>query len=778
MSRPPDGGGSESFDAADEDGDRSGRDAPGGRDASGGRDARGDDAPAPGEVEAADEMDRVAVSDPVAVRGQLEADEPSPGTTDGRARAAVTLPRREKGTPGPIARLRARVAGSASGGTMLVLALLVGLVTGLLAVGLIQVVRLVQSAVWGPSPGFLRILLIPAVGGVVVGLVVRYYAPETGGGGIAAVMTSIALQGGRMRPRVPLTKLLVSGVSLGTGASGGREGPIVQIGGGIASLVGRLVALDEERKRTLIAAGTAAGIGASFNAPIAGMLFAIEIIVRSYSVRSIQVIVVASVAASVTARQILGDSLIYRPAEIFSVGGPQEYVLYAGLGLAAVALGIMLARGEHLVWTVTSRWSLSPPVLTGLGGLAVGILALGMPEILGSGDGLPPIAGAEREPILAMLSGGFGTGWAAAGFLLLLAIVKTCSTSISIGTGSSVGFFTPAVFIGAALGGAFGHAAEVLLPGQQIQPGAYALVGMAAVLGSSSRAPLTGILLAFELTSDYELVLPLMLATGIATFVAERLDPESIDTLPLTRRGIVYSEPEDIDIMQTVQVGEIMTSEPDRLDVDASLPEVLDLFAATGNHGFPVVRDHERLVGVVTLSDLRRGDPDALDHEPTAGDLATRRPLTVTPQDPVFRAMRRMGSLDVGRLPVVDATDHGRLVGMVRRRDLVTAYQRAVTRSLGVQRRKDQSRLRDLGGARFVELTVATRAPAANRAVREIDWPARTVLTAVQRRGELVMPRGDTVLRPGDAVTVLADGDLAEDVRKLLRGEEQQVGGT
>ncbi len=696
----------------------------------------------------------------------------------GRARPSVALPRRGAGIPEPLARIRARVAGTTSDTTMLFLALLVGFVTGLFAVGLIEVVRVVQGTAWGGSPGVLRILLVPTLGGLVVGLVVRYYAPEAGGGGIAAVMTSIALQGGRMRARVPVTKLVLSGVSLGTGASGGREGPIVQIGGGIASLVGRLVALDEERKRTLIAAGAAAGIGASFNAPIAGMLFAIEIIVRSYSVRSIQVIVVASVAASVTARQILGDSLIYDVPREFRAGEPREYLLYAGLGLAAVALGIMLARGEHLVWTVTSRWNLSPPVLTALGGLAVGVLALGVPEVLGSGDGLPPLAGAEREPILAMLTGGFGTGWSAAGFLLLLAVVKTCSTSISIGTGSSVGFFTPAVFIGAALGGAFGHAAEALLPGQGIQPGAYALIGMAAVLGSSSRAPLTGILLAFELTSDYALVLPLMLATGIATLVAERLDEESIDTLPLTRRGIVYSEPEDIDIMQTVQVGEIMTDEPDRLDVDAHLPEILDLFAATGNHGFPVVRDGDRLVGVVTLADLRRGDPDALEHEPTAGELATRRPLTVTPQDPVFRAMRRMGSLDVGRLPVVDPADHGRLVGMVRRRDLVTAYQRAVTRSLGVQRRKDQSRLRDLGGARFVELTVADRAPAAGRAVREIEWPARTVLTAVQRRGELVLPRGDTVLEPGDAVTVLADGALAEEVRTLLRGQEHGAGGT
>jgi CIC family chloride channel protein len=675
------------------------------------------------------------------------------------------------------------VAPRTSDGIMLGLAAGVGLATGLLAVALIQFVGLVQRVAFGSAPGPLTIVAVTTLGGLLVGLLITYGMPELRGGGVTEVMEAIAVHGGRMRGMIVPGKLVASGLSLGTGASGGREGPIVQIGGAVGSLLGRVFALSEEQKRVLIAAGAAAGISASFNAPIGGMLFAIEVIIGGFRLRYLQVIVISSVAASVTAREILGEALIYDPPP-YELGAPAELVLFALVGLGAVLVGLALARGEHLAVRLADGLAVWPPLRTAAGGLVVGLVALLLPEVLGTGDDLPPVPGAVTEPIAAMLSGEFApqyglAGLAAAGLLVALLVAKLVTTCASIGTGAAVGSFSPAIFLGAALGGSIGHAATVVLPDAGIRPGALALVGMAAVLGASSRAPLTGVLIAFELTGSYGLVLPLMLATGIATLVSDRLDSRSIYTLPLHERGIPYGEPEDVDVLQTVRVGEVMTRNPRRLDVDAPLAELEQALDETGQHGFPVVRqggDGERLVGVVSLSDLEQAsagerpagaDPDRL----TVGDICSRTPVTVTPADPVFRAVRRMASLDVGRLPVVSEEDHGRLVGWLRRADIVRAYQRALHRSLGVQERQAGSRLRQLSGTQFVEATVMRDAPACGRTVREIEWPPRTLLTSIRRAGELVTPNGSTLLEAEDDVLALVDSDHVQELRNLLTGK-------
>jgi CIC family chloride channel protein len=611
---------------------------------------------------------------------------------------------------------------------------------------------------------------VPAVGGLIVGVLLTYLFPESSGSGVIQVMATISTRGGRFRSRVPLGGILTTGVALGTGASGGREGPIVHIGGSVGSLVGRLFAVGEDRMRTLVAAGAAAGIGASFNAPIGGMLFAIELLIGRFRSSALQSVVVASVVGSVTAREVIGPEIIYEPATPYTLIDWRELLLYALLGFAAALFGLAFLYGEDFAKQVFARLSLWPPLKVAIGGLGVGLVALLVPEVIGTGDHLPPIDGL-RDPIQAMLDGEVGTGYAAVGFLLLLAVAKLAATCLSIGSGNAVGTFAPAIFCGAALGGAIGHVAETLLPAAGVQPGAFALVGMAAVFAAAARAPLTAIVIAFELTGDYDLVLPLMLAAGLATFLADRLQPESVYTLPLRKRGIVYAESTDVDIMQVVRVGEIMTTRPDTLAADLTLDEAREQFRRTRHHGFPVI-DDGRLVGVCTLADLARVDEErhAVDSALTVGDVCTCQPLTVTPTDPVYRAVRRMAMIDVGRLPVVAAEDHGLLVGVVRRSDLVKAYQQAVSRSLAAQQRKQVRQLRDLSGAQFVEFRVAPDAPAAGLQVREVRWPSRTILTSVRRDGEVVMPNGDTRLQPDDEVTVLAELGHIEDVETLLAG--------
>jgi chloride channel protein, CIC family len=677
---------------------------------------------------------------------------------------------RRRGTHARLLTLRARVLARSGGDTVMVgLAVAVGVATGALAVALIAGIRLVQTLAFGtPSPAAL--LVAPFVGGLLVGLL-ALRVPSVAGGGVTPVMTAVALHGGRMRPAVAPAKLVASAVSLGTGASGGREGPIVQIGGAVASMLGRVFSLDDERMRTLIAAGAGAGIAASFNAPLTGIFFAIEIIIGGYRVPSLQTVVVTCVVASVTARQLVGSTITYQLLDPPQFGAASELAVYAVLGLAAAVVGVAFSRGEHLVARAASRSRVWPPLRTALGALSVGVISLALPEVFGAGEHLPASIGGVTEPVEEFLQGGFGTGYAAAGYAAALLLGKLVATCVSVGTGSSVGSFAPALFLGAALGSVFHHLGEGLFGAAPVDAGALALVGAAAVLAAAAHAPLTAILLAFELTNDYAMVLPLMLATGIAMLVSERMDGDSIYTRALRERGIVYAEPRDVDVLQSVTVGEVMTTSPPSVPADLPLPDLIDRFASTGHHGFVVVDPDApgmRLVGVVTLSDLGRPDAQGLEREPTAGDLATSACVTVTPRDPVFRALRRMAAIDVGRLPVVAADDHSQVVGLFRRSDLVTAYQRAMTRSLAAQQRKATTRLRDLAGVTFIELKVDPDSSAVGQLIREITWPPRTVITSIRRRGEIVMPSGNTVLETGDELVILADPAATEAIRHLV----------
>ncbi|GGI04220.1 chloride channel protein [Egicoccus halophilus] len=633
---------------------------------------------------------------------------------------------------------------------MLGLGAATGLGTGVVVWLLISTVELVQRLAWSTQVPDWQLLVVPTIGGLLVGLLVWKVVPESSGGGVVPTMESLALRGGQLRRRIPLAGTAATGISLGTGLSGGREGPIVLIGGAIGSAVGRGVRLDEDGMRSLVAAGAAAGIGATFNAPIGGMLFAIELLLGGIRrAGSLQVVVVASVVSAVTARQLVGESLpLFQASAGFSLGPAAELLLYAALGLAAVAVASGFRFGEDLARRNFAglRPHLGVPVTVALGGLGVGIVALAFPEVLGEGSHLPGVDGV-REPIQAMLDGGFGASWSTAGLLLVLLLAKLVATLFAVGSGAAVGTFAPTLFTGAALGAAFGIAASQLL-GAEVAPGAFALVGMAAVFAATARAPLTAILIVFELTGSYDLVLPLMLAVGIAMFVTELLGWDSIYAHQLRQRGVVLGQVDDVDVLQTVTVGEVMSAvDGNVVDEGADLDTVRRRLVETGAHGLVVVDAHARLVGVVAISDLVRPGT-------TAGQVATRRVLTVTPDDPAFRAVRRMASLDVGRLPVVDG--HTRqVVGVLRRADVVRAYQRGIARSVGAQQRAASGRLRDLAGVGFVELVLQPGSPMAGCAVRDVTWPQRSVLTSVRRAGTVVVPSGDTVLEAGDELVVL-----------------------
>ncbi|MBY5161613.1 chloride channel protein [Salsipaludibacter albus] len=673
-------------------------------------------------------------------------------------------------------RLRTRLARASDiEGSMLAMGALTGLLTGLLASGLILGIRLLQPLLWGGDVLWWELLLLPTAGAFVVGLLVTYVVPEASGSGIVRTMETLAVRGGRFRRRVPLAGLAATTVALSAGASGGREGPIALMGGATGSLVGQLFRLDEDRMKSMVGAGVAAGIGASFNAPIGGMLFAIELILGRMRARSLQVVVVSSVVGSVTARQLVGSGVTFDLPVDYQFSDPWHLLGYAVLGLSAAGLGLAFVRGEAAAFRMFTwlRRRLWRPLTLAIGGLGVGIIALFVPEVLGTGDALPPIEGLI-DPVHALLTRDLDVGWAAIGVLAALLVAKFAATMLTIGSGSAVGTFAPTLFTGAALGAMVGIAADTIVPSAGLDPRAFALVGMAAGFSAAARAPLTSIIIVFELTGDYGMVLPLMLSCGVATWLADRWEPDSVYTHPLHERGIVPGELDDIDVLQVVTAGEAMTPDhPSLLDVQP-WEEVVDLFERTGSHGFAVVDGGNRLVGVVTRSDVEDAERHPLVRsgrrrvsQLTALDLATQRPVAVHPDDPVHNAVHRMAALDIGRVPVIERRSR-RLVGIVRRGDVVGAYQQGLNRHLGDQQRRATRSLRDLAGVSFVEERVAEGSLADGNRVREVAWPARTIVTTIRRGGEVVMPTGDTRFSPGDVVVVLADNASRGTVRHLL----------
>ena len=642
-------------------------------------------------------------------------------------------------------------------GLQLVLAGVVGLLTGVVAWALISGVHLVSDLAFSATVPAWQVVAVPTLGGLVVGVLVARVVPEVSGGGVVSTMEAMALQRGRLRRRLPFAGVLATSIALGTGASGGREGPIVLFGGAVGSSVAHLGRMDEDRTRALVAAGVAAGIAASFNAPIGGMLFAIELLLGGLRrAGALQTIVVAAVVSSVTARQLVGPGLpLFAPAAGARLGSPTELLVYALLGLLALVVAAGFRHGEHLAGRIAGRvrTRIGVPLTVALGGFVVGLTALLVPEVLGEGADLPNVPGASREPIRAMLDGLLGSGWPVAVTLLVLLVAKLFASVVSIGSGSAVGTLAPSLFTGAALGGAVGAiAVEVLgMP----SPTGFALVGMAAVFAAVVRTPLTAIILVFELTGDYDLVLPLMLAVGIASFGADRLEWRSIYVEGLRRRGVTLDRPEDVDVLQLVAVREVMTdvdAPNTTFRADVPVAKLRERFLTHSLHGAVIVDADGTLLGVVARSDLERteaGRPDA-----TAGDVVTRRPATAVPDEPVFRAVQRMANLDIGRLPVVDPTT-GRVVGVFRRADVVRAYDRGIERTVADRMSRDAGRLRDVTGLEAVRLVVAPGSTAAGAQVRAIPWPERTILTGVQRGTEAIVPAGDTALAADDVVVAL-----------------------
>ncbi|MFN2292446.1 MAG: chloride channel protein [Anaerolineae bacterium] len=661
-------------------------------------------------------------------------------------------------------------------------ALLVGLGAGLGAVVFRWLIDRVHVIAFEGLPGLLPsmgnwiLVLAPAVGGLIVGPMIYFFAREAKGHGVPEVMEAVALRGGRIRPIVVVIKSLASSICIGSGGSVGREGPIVQIGSALGSTLGQLLHMSDERIRNLVACGAAGGIAATFNAPIAGVLFALEIIVGQFSVRYFSTVVISSVTASVIGRIAFGNVPAFA-VPTYAMVSPWELVLYALMGVLAAPVAVAFVRVLYWFEDLFDGWKALPEYFkTPIGGALLGFSGVLFFQLnQGRGWDVP------GNPVAFFGVGYEAMEWALLGqgtivLLLGLVLLKIVATSLTIGSGGSGGVFAPSLFIGAMLGGAFGLVSHSLFPSVTAASGAYALVGMAAVFAAAARAPITSVLILFEMTDDYRIILPLMLATVISTILAEHLSRESIYTLKLLRRGIRLEQGRDIDVMQGVLVGEAMTAEVDTVSADVGLLELEQIFAESHHHGFPVLDEQQELFGIVTLQDLAR----AAEQGPLAGrtvrDITTRSVLTVYPDEPMWVALKRLGTRDVGRLPVVERQNPRQLVGLIRRSDIVRAYRVGISRRLDLQERADKLRLGRLTGTEFIEIRVEPGSPQVGRQVRELPLPQECLLTTARRGNKVILLHGDTRIREGDHLVALADPHCARTLVEVFRPASQRDG--
>jgi len=555
---------------------------------------------------------------------------------------------------------------------MTVLAVIVGVAGGLGAVGFRYIIGFFQTISYGSGGNLLELvadipwyvrIIIPTLGGLVVGPMVYFLAREAKGHGVPEVMEAVALRSGIIRKRVVVVKSLVSAVCISTGGSVGREGPIVQIGSAIGSSIGQLLKISADRIRTLVGCGAAAGIAATFNAPIAGSMFALEIILGDFGLATFSPIVISSVTATAVSRHFLGNSpaFIVPPYQLISTW---EFPMYVVMGLfcalVAVTFTTILYRSEDLF----KQLKFPEYLKAALGGLILGVLGLLFPHILGVG----------YEAIDLSLSQEL-TWWV----LFILIVFKILATSITIGSGGSGGIFAPSLFLGAMAGGFFGTMVHHIFPDITAAPGAYSIVGMGAVVAGTTHGPLSAILILFEMTGDYKIILPLMMACIISSLASGQLLEDSIYTLKLARRGINIKAGKEINILKSISVKNVMNPEVETIPENLTMGRLAQKISKSKYNSFPVVDGEGNLTGVLTFSDYRDAVFDENLHDlVVAKDIATSKVVTVSMDDNLYDAMERITLRDYSILPVVSSYNSSQLQGTLTRRDIISIYNQAL----------------------------------------------------------------------------------------------------
>lgn len=559
---------------------------------------------------------------------------------------------------------------------LLLIAVLIGVTTGALAVGFRYLLILATELFWGEPfdligaatrmPWYL-VVGIPVLGGLLVGPLIAFLAPEVKGAGVPEVIEAVIVREGEIHHRTTFYKLLSTIISIGSGASVGREGPVVHIGSSVGSSVAQVLGLSGEWQRVFLACGAAAGIAATFNAPMAGMLFAAEIILVDFQISYLSHIAISSVTATVISHHFLG-SLPTFDVPTFTLESYGEIPLYALLGILAGFLSIVFIR---LLFQVEGKIEQVPiPVWLrpALGGFGVGLVGLALPQVLGVG----------YQSINLVLTGQFA-------ILAMLAVLigKLAATSLSVGSGFSGGIFAPSLVLGGLLGGVFGS-----LMGQVFGAGiadfpVYGLVGMGAVVAGTTLAPITAIFTIFELTYNFEIILPLMTSCIASLVVVQKFYGYSIYETKLLKKGIRIVRGHDINLLRSIQVGDYMTQDFETFRIDTGLGDMIARAQVSPYPHFPVLDYDDHLVGMLSMHDLKSFLTEMGELIPlvVASDIMTREVLTITPEDNFETAFEVFEGRQISTLPVVSLERRGHLLGILKKNDLLLAYNQKILKS-------------------------------------------------------------------------------------------------
>lgn len=635
----------------------------------------------------------------------------------------------------------------------------IGLVAGVLGVVVHRAIDGVRVLLWGYWPSFVnaaemapawRVVAATTAGGLLVGLVVWWAKEPVGGRGMSWLIEAVALHRGRVALRPVVASAVAAIATVGSGGSLGREGPLIRLGAAVSSWLGERTGLSAYRVKILVGCGAAAGFAASYNVPIGGSLFAMEVILGSFALEIFGPIVIAAVVSTLIARAAESNTPLYAfPG--YSLDSSWEILAFVGLGLVGAVASLAFVLGVRWTSRMFGRIAFLPPALRpALGMCVLGIAALAVPQILGSG--FVTIESAMRG----------GLPWRE---LLFLPLFKLIATALTIGSGGSGGLFTPSLFFGALVGGAYGQALAGVFPGVA-SPGAFAVVGMAAIAAGTSHAPLSAILMLFEFTGNYELILPLMAAAIVSSWTAKRLYPFSIYTEPLERRGVELSFRMEEAALAGLSVKDMAREDRETMPPATPYSEIVERFFATRRQRLFVVDGERRLLGSVSLHDIKHALRDG-EHlgVVNAHDLMIQVPTTLLASERLHRAAATLAKSDFERLPVLD--DDGRFVGVLSKRDLLAVYAQEVLGRPAVLSTYVAS---DQPGSRgqavelppdFALRAVPVPQALAGRTLAECALPATLGVRVLEIKRprpdgvEWIVPGAATVLEPGDDLVIL-----------------------
>ncbi|SOC28512.1 chloride channel protein [Thalassospira xiamenensis] len=508
-----------------------------------------------------------------------------------------------------------------------------------------------------------HLIMVPTLGGLFVGVFIYRFLPERRTHGVADVVDAALFHDARMSSRCGIKSVFISAVSLGTGASLGREGPVVHMGASFGAWLARILHLRRSTARTLLGCGVASAVAASFNAPLAGALFAHEVALGHYALTAFAPIVLASVTGTIITRLYFGSDIAFLlPAN--EIQSFLEFPAFALLGIAAGITAICVTRAIPVVQMAAKASKIPGWLRPAVAGLVIGVVAIKFPQIVGVGYG-------------AMNDALYGAyGWS---FLVQLLIVKAAMVAICIGMGFAGGIFSPALFLGAMLGGAFGVTATAIFPDLSSGYGAYTLVGMGAVAAAMLGAPISTTLIIFELTGDYALTIAVMVASVIASIVMDQFQGGSFFAWQLKCRGLSTRWGREMNLLRMMKVADIMKAEYQTVPLGDGMPSIREKLINAPYSELFVIDDDGRLHGTITLADLRHAafDPE-MGEEVTAGQVARSKPPVLLRTDSIEKAVRLMEQTGEEHLPVINNEEERLMVGFVHEKDAMMAYNNAL----------------------------------------------------------------------------------------------------